>query len=79
MHYALRLAEERERIAREEMDWIQRQFVAEYSQLEECARSAEKNADRAEFNAAAVEDRMNKALHALRVLRCRLTSHPVHA
>jgi signal transduction histidine kinase len=79
MHYALRLAEERERIAREEMDWIQRQFVSEYSELEERARSAEKNADRAELNAAAVEDRMNKALHALRVLRCRLTSHPVHA
>jgi signal transduction histidine kinase len=78
MQYALRLAEERERIAREEMDWIQRQFVAEYSELEERARSAEKNADRAELNAAAVEDRVNKSLQALRLLRCRLISHAVH-
>jgi hypothetical protein len=64
MHYALRLAEERERSAKEEMDDLQRRFVAQYSSLDGRVRSAEKDAERAELNAAEVEDRVNKSLQA---------------
>jgi hypothetical protein len=72
MHYALRLAEERQRSAAENIDLAKRQFAAQYSGLEQRARSAEKDAERAEGKAAEAEDRVSKSLQALRVLRCRL-------
>jgi hypothetical protein len=76
MHYALRLAEERERSAKEETERLQRQFITHYSRLEERVRAAEGDALRAEVHAAGAEDRVNKSLQALRVLRCHLTSAP---
>jgi predicted nucleic acid-binding Zn-ribbon protein len=75
MHYALRLAEERERSAKENIDWLTRQFAAQYSSLEQRAKSAEKNAERAEVEAADAEDRVSKSQQALRVLRCRLSPY----
>ena len=75
MHYALRLAEEREQSAKENTDRLKRQFAAQCSRLEERARSAEKNADHAEIAAAKAEDRVSKSLQALRVLRCQLTPY----
>jgi dsDNA-specific endonuclease/ATPase MutS2 len=72
MHYALRLAEEQERNAKQTVDRAKRQFAAQYSRLEQRARSAEKNAERAEGKAAEAEGRVSKSLQALRVLRCRL-------
>jgi hypothetical protein len=76
MRYALRLAEERERSAKEDIDRVKRQFAVQYAGLEERTKSAEKNADRAEVEAAEADDRVSKSLQALRVLRCRLTPHP---
>jgi hypothetical protein len=73
VHYALRLAEERERSAKEDIDRVKRQLATQYSRLEERAKSAEKNADRAEVQAAEAEDRVGNSLQALRILRCRLT------
>jgi hypothetical protein len=75
MHYALHLAEERERNAKENMDRVKRQFAAHCARLEERAKSAEKNAARAEVGAADAEDRVSKSLQALRVLRRQLTPH----
>jgi hypothetical protein len=75
MHYALHLAEERERNAKENMDRVKRQFSAQCARLEERAKSAEKNAERAEVAAEDAEDRVRKCLQALRVLRCQLTPH----
>lgn len=75
MHYAVRLAEERERSAAEEIDRLKQQFAAQLIELKDRVRSAEKNAGRAESCAAAAEDRVSNALQALRVLRCALTSH----
>ena len=69
MHYALRLAEERERSAKEEMEHVQGRFLTQYSSLEERVRAAERDAERAEVHAAGAEDRVNKSLQALRVLR----------
>src|ERR1700759_712759 len=79
MHYALRLAEERERSAKADSDRVKRQFAAQFSRLEERAKSAEKNADRAEIAAAEAEDRVSKSLQALRVLRCQLTPWGPHS
>ena len=76
MHYALRLAEERERGAKENIDRVKRQFATQYCTLEERAKSAEKNADRAEAEAAEAEDRVRKSLQALRALRSRLMPMP---
>jgi hypothetical protein len=75
MHYALRLAKERERSAEENIAQVKRQLAAQSSRLEERAKSAEKNADRAELEAAEAEDRVSKSLQALRVLGCRLTPY----
>jgi hypothetical protein len=75
MHYALRLAEERQRSANENIDRLKRQFATQCSRLEERAKSAEKNADRAEVEAAEADDRVSKSLQALRLLRCRLTPY----
>jgi hypothetical protein len=75
MHYALRLAKERERSAKENTDRLKQQFAAQFLKLEERARSAEKNADYAEIAAAEAEDRVSKSLQALRILRCRLTPY----
>jgi hypothetical protein len=72
MRYALRLAEARERSAKEDIDRVKRQFAAQYARLEERTKSAEKNADRAVVEAADAEDRVRKSLKALGVLRCRL-------
>jgi hypothetical protein len=72
MHYALRLTEERQRSAAENIDLAKRQFAAQYSRLEQRARSAEKNAERAEGEAAEAEGRVSKSLQALRILRSRL-------
>jgi hypothetical protein len=72
MHYALRLAEERERSAKENIARVKQHFATQYCRLEERAKSAEKNADRAEVEAAEAEDRVSKSLQALRVLRCQL-------
>jgi hypothetical protein len=79
MHYALRLAEEREQSAKDEIDRTRRQFAEQSPGLEERARSAEKNANRAELNAASAEDRVNNSLHALGVLRCGLASNALQA
>lgn len=75
MRYALRLAEERERSAKENIDRLKRQFAGQYTRLEERAKSAEKNANRAESDAAEAEDRVSKSLQALRLLRSRLTPY----
>jgi hypothetical protein len=75
MDYALRLAEDRERRAQKNLDWVKRQFGTRYSTLEERARSAEKIADRAEVEAAEAEGRVRKSLQALRVLRSRLVPY----
>jgi hypothetical protein len=72
MHYALRLAEDRERSARQNIRRVKRGFATRYSRLEERAKSAEESAERAEVEAAEAEDRVSKSLQALRVLRCRL-------
>jgi hypothetical protein len=78
MHYALRLAGEREQSAKAEIDKTRREFAERFPGLEERARSAEKNANRAELNAASAEDRVNKSLQALRVLGFGLTSYAGH-
>jgi hypothetical protein len=75
MQYALRLAEEREQSAKAEIDRTRREFAERFPALEERARSAEKNANRAELKAASAERRVNKSLQALRVLRSGLTSY----
>jgi phenylpropionate dioxygenase-like ring-hydroxylating dioxygenase large terminal subunit len=75
MRYALRLAEEREQSARENIERLKRQFSAHYSRLEERAKAAEKNAERAEVEAAEAEARVGKSLQALRMLKSRLTSY----
>jgi hypothetical protein len=75
MHYALRLAGEREQSAKAEIDRTRREFAERFPGLEERARSAEKNANRAELNAASAADRVKKSLQALRVLRSGLTSY----
>jgi hypothetical protein len=75
MHYALRLAEERERNAKEDIDRVNREFARQCAWLEERAKSAEKNAERAELEAADAEDRVSKSLQALRVLRYQLTPY----
>ncbi|MBV8849989.1 MAG: hypothetical protein JOZ16_10455 [Methylobacteriaceae bacterium] len=72
VHYFLQLAEQREKSAKQEMDRLQQQFVARYSSLQERARLAERVAERAESNAAGIEDRVNKSVQALRVLRWHL-------
>jgi hypothetical protein len=72
MHYALRLADERERSAKKAMEGVKRQFAGQYSRLQERAKSAEKNADRAEAEAEEAERRVSRSLEALRLLRCRL-------
>lgn len=74
MRYALRLAEEREQSAKATIDRLKRQFAAHYSRLEERTKAAEKNAERAEVEAAEAEGRVSKSLQALRVLKARLTS-----
>jgi hypothetical protein len=73
MHYALRLAEQREESAKAEIDRARREFAERFPGLEERARSAEKNANRAELNAASAQDRVNNSLQALRVLCSGLT------
>lgn len=79
MHYALTLAEERERSATEDIDRLRKEFAAQCSRLEKHAKSAEKDAEHAELKAAEAENRVNKSLEALRVLRRRLASHGVSA
>jgi hypothetical protein len=65
MHYALGLAQERERSAKEEMDRLPRLFVTQYFSLEERVRSAEREAERAEVSAAGLEERVNKSLQGI--------------
>lgn len=74
MHYALRLADERERSAKKVIEGAKRQFAGQYSRLQERAKSAEKNADRAEAEAEEAERRVSRSLEALRLLRCRLAT-----
>ena len=78
MQYALRLAEERERSAQERIGSVKRQFSKRYARLEERARLAERNADRAEIAAAEAEDRVSKSLQALGLLRRGLASVCAH-
>jgi hypothetical protein len=72
MRYALRLAEEREKSADEELGRLDLMFASRIAELAERAELAEKNAERAEIRAAEAEARMSKALEGLRLLRCRL-------
>jgi hypothetical protein len=75
MRYALGLAEERERSAKENIDLLKRQFAGQYTRLKQRTKSAEKNADLAEVEAAEAEDRVSKSLQALRLLRSQLTPY----